>query len=158
MARDPFSMGEPRGTRTREKGNLAWWNNRDPGYRLVGKVDGVFGGPKVDFVKFTDAIIFRTADHKPLAFYPEVAVNSMDAKVRAEDAGAWCILTAVGTREGKKAGVTFVTYETRVIAAATPEGARIAALHERAAKRLAEEAAMSPLPDDDYEGDDDLPF
>lgn len=152
MTRDPFDTGD---VRTRGDGdNLAWWHAERPGYRLVGRVDGVFKGSKVEFVKFTSAVIFRTADHKPLAFYPEVAMVTMDAKVRSDDAGAMAMITAVATREGKKAGVTFIQYETRIAAKGTEDAERVAELLHRARVRLDEEKAHAPLPQDD----DDLPF
>lgn len=150
MSRDPFNMGDVRTSGDK----LAWWHPEAVGYRLVGRVDGVFRGKNVEFVKFTDAVIFRVADHKPLARYDEVAMVTMDAKVRATDAGAWAIVTAVATIAGKKAGVTFLQFETRIIDREGGDAAHVAELHARASKRLAEEEAMAPLQDDD----DDLPF
>ena len=155
MARDPFAVGEPRTRGDGEK--LAWWRAEHPGYRLVARIDGVFKGNKVEFVKFVDAVIFRTADHKPLAHYPDVAMVTMDAKVRASDAGSWCIVTSTATREGKKQGVTFMQYETRIVSPGA-EADKVAALHARALARLAEEGAHAPLPELSDEEDDDLPF
>lgn len=146
---DPFAGGKTRGG-----ADLAWWNPAKPGYRLVAIVDGVFSGKKVEFAKLYDGVIFRTADHKPLQAVDVIAMSTMSAKVRARDAGAIAIVTAIGTKEGKKPGLSFVEFETRIYEKGGEEYHRALALLDRARIRLAEETASAPLDTDD----DDLPF
>lgn len=149
--RDPFPTGDVRGG---EQQDMKWWNPRDQGFRLVGKVGGVYKGRKRTFVVFKDAVIFRTADWKPLERHEAISMDVRDAPCESTDAGAWAIVTTNGSTPGKKDGVSFMKYDTRIFSESS-EADRVASLHKRARKRLAEEAAMAPLPEGD---DDDLPF
>lgn len=141
--RDPFDGGEPR---TGSGDKLEWWKADAPGLRIVGRVDGVFEGKKMEFAKLTGAVVFNDR-HEPLRQYDLVAMTTYDCTVHSTDAGAIVVVDCVGWNE--KDGRRFPKYATRVLTGADRE--RAMGLLARARAKLADVPPANG-------GADELPF
>src|SRR5690606_6840883 len=101
--RDPFPSGsKPSG------GDLVWWEPR-PGFRMVGTLDGVFPyrQRKGEFVKLTNAVLFRVADWKPITAYDVVAVSNGGLWFAPASSGSLVMAECIGTKRVEKDGETY---------------------------------------------------
>ena len=84
-----------------------FWKPETPCY-LIGKLDRIEAGKQYgDYAVFSDAVVFRAGDHKPLSRHTEIAVAlgaSLKGKISTEDSGVFFAIVFdkwVSTKNGR---------------------------------------------------------